>query len=152
LYDVPSSMGSSQRPGRAFEAATIKRGDPIVNFFGGSCHGTDSKYSGFLPISPPALGRCHFTQVTLKMLIQEAYDFRGPNADDLTVGGPKWITSERFTIEAKAEEPTTEANMRLMLRTLLQDRFKLKAHSETQELPGYALVIGRNGSKLTPAK
>jgi len=50
--------------------------------------------------------------VTLKMLIQEAYDFRGPNADDMVVAGPKWITSERFTIETKAEEPATVAGMR----------------------------------------
>jgi uncharacterized protein (TIGR03435 family) len=90
-------------------------------------------------------------QVTLKMLIQEGYDFRGPNADDMVLGGPKWITSQRFTIEAKAEQPTTVANMRLMLRSLLQSRFRLKAHTETRDVAGYALVIGSNGPTLTRA-
>src|SRR5262245_18430786 len=150
VFDASRSRAQSQGTALAFEVTTIRPGDPNVNFFGGSCHGTDSKYSGFLPISPPALGRCHFMQVTLKMLIQEAYDFRGPNSNDMVVGGPKWITSQRFTIEGKAEEPTTVTNMRLMLRSLLQSRFKLKAHTETRDLPGYALVIGRSGSKLKP--
>jgi uncharacterized protein (TIGR03435 family) len=145
-------LSIAQKSDLAFEAATIKPGDPAVTFSGGSCHGTDSTYSGALPITPPPLGRCHFRQVTLKMLVQEAYDFRGPNADDMVLGGPSWMTSQRFTIEAKAPEPTTVANMRLMLRSLLRDRFKLKAHTETREFSGYVLVVGRNGSRLEPAK
>lgn len=152
VFNPSATTAQTQNAAPTFEVATIKPGDPNARGFGGSCHGTDSGYSGLIPITPPPLGRCRFSQVTLKMLIQQAYDFRGPNADDMVLGAPGWITSERFTIETKAEKPTSVANMRVMLRALLQDRFKLKAHKETRELPGFLLVTGRNGSKLSPAK
>jgi uncharacterized protein (TIGR03435 family) len=65
--------------------------------------------------------------------------------------GPAWINSEIFDIEAKAESPTTEAQLKLMLQTLLVDRFKLKLHREDREMPVYALVAGKNGVKFPKA-
>jgi uncharacterized protein (TIGR03435 family) len=73
----------------------------------------------------------------------------GPLHDIQVTGGPGWINSDRFDIVAKAEgNPSTDA--RLMLRTLLADRFKLMVHHETRELPVYALVIARRDGKLGP--
>ena len=65
---------------------------------------------------------------------------------------PDWIArgSERFNIEANAADPrgTTEAQLRDMLQSLLIDRFQLKFHRETVEKSGFALVVGKKGSKL----
>ena len=68
------------------------------------------------------------------------------------VGGPAWIDSERYAIEAKADGNASRAQMFLMLQSLLEDRFQLKIHRETRELPVYALVPARGGLKLPPPK
>src|SRR5262249_55565872 len=65
------------------------------------------------------------------------------------IGGPAWIDSDRFDIAAKAEDKANAEEVAEMIRSLLADRFQLKFHRETRELPVYALVVGKNGSKLT---
>jgi uncharacterized protein (TIGR03435 family) len=68
-------------------------------------------------------------------------------------GEPEWPEgAERFDIEAKAEEPAkaTQAQLLLMLQTLLIDRFQLKFHRETVEQAGFVLVVGKNGPKMKP--
>ncbi len=68
-------------------------------------------------------------------------------------GKAKWITSDRFTIDAKAEGPATAEMMRgPMLRGVLEDRFKLKTHWETREVPVYELTVAKGGLKLPAAK
>ena len=73
------------------------------------------------------------------------------------LGGPDWVRSEseRFDITAKAADGTAPLQVQLMLRALLADRFKLKTHHETRDLPIYALVMARQdrrlGSGITPA-
>jgi uncharacterized protein (TIGR03435 family) len=56
-----------------------------------------------------------------------------------------------YDIEARAPESSTDDQIRLMLQALLEDRFKLKVHRETREMPVYKLVIAKNGPKLKPA-
>jgi uncharacterized protein (TIGR03435 family) len=58
-------------------------------------------------------------------------------------GGPKWLDSDRFDIEAAAPNPTkaTEAQLYKMLQQLLADRFHLKVHSDKQPSQGKVLVI-----------
>jgi bla regulator protein blaR1 len=67
---------------------------------------------------------------------------------------PKWVTSQSFVIEAKAPiADATKDQMRLMMQSLLADRFKLAVHFETQELPAFALVPikpGKTGPRLRP--
>ncbi|HEY6465208.1 MAG TPA: TIGR03435 family protein [Candidatus Acidoferrales bacterium] len=58
---------------------------------------------------------------------------------------PKWATTERFAIEARAAAPSTKNQMRLMMQSLLAERFKLAIHFETQEKPVFALVLARSG-------
>ena len=89
------------------------------------------------------------TGVTLKMLIMEAYNARVFQIS----GGPGWIGNERWDIQAKADNVQGRlpaSQLRMMLQTLLEDRFQLKIHSEIKEMPVYALRVGKNGSKLTP--
>jgi uncharacterized protein (TIGR03435 family) len=99
--------------------------------------------------------------VTLKALVQQAYDVR----DFQISGGPGWISADRYDITAKPENASAEAasdprqlsdeqrktfeeQTRLRLQALLADRFQLKIHRETKQLPVYALVVAKNGPKL----
>lgn len=97
-------------------------------------------------------GRFTARNVPLQFLITFAYDVRSHEV----TGGPAWINSDRWDITAKPESrtdfsPEGQVKARTMVRALLADRFQLVIHRETKELPIYALVIGKNGSKLTPS-
>jgi uncharacterized protein (TIGR03435 family) len=59
------------------------------------------------------------------------------------------LTQDRFEIQATTAEASTDDRFRLMVQTLLADRFHLRLHRETRELPVYVLVTGKNGPKLT---
>ena len=84
---------------------------------------------------------------TLGGLIEYAYELTAPQI----VGGPEWIRSSRFAIDAKAAGTPSRAEMRLMVRALLAQRFNLKTHSETRELPVYILERVRPNGPLGPA-
>ena len=74
----------------------------------------------------------------------------GNNRPRVEFGGveaPVVISSEDFMV-AKVPEGATKEQFRLMLQNLLAERFKLKAHRETKELPIYELVVGKNGPKF----
>jgi uncharacterized protein (TIGR03435 family) len=99
------------------------------------------------------------TNTSLKNLIQNAYGVLSYQI----VGGPDWLNSERYVIEAKMDATTADALQKLspddrnlarqqMLRALLVDRLKLTIHRETRELPVYFLVIAKNGPKIHEAK
>ncbi len=95
---------------------------------------------------------------TLKGLIQMAYiAFASgvrvtPNRVEIE-GGPKWINSERYNIKAKAEGVISQVMMHgPMLQSLLEDRFKVKVHHETREVPIYILSVTKGGPKLQPFK
>src|ERR1700689_3284016 len=55
------------------------------------------------------------------------------------VSGPDWTLSTRFDITAKASSPVPEDQLRLMLQSLLKDRFKLEVHRQVKDISGYAL-------------
>ena len=101
-------------------------------------------------------GRFVATNAPLKLMIADAFLGAQPLAPSRVLGGPEWIDSARYDINAKASkefEPTPGGpprEMLLMLRSLLEERFKLKAHRETRELPVYELVVARADGKLGP--
>jgi uncharacterized protein (TIGR03435 family) len=131
---VVSLAAQSQTP-TAFEVASIK---PVVG-------------------EPPLGGggtapdRYDDPDTTLHFLIRVAYDL----FDYQVVGGPEWMDSKRWAVSARAPVPMNRVQMRPLLRNLLEDRFALKAHLETRELPTYELVMARSdrrlGPKITPA-
>lgn len=67
------------------------------------------------------------------------------------ISGPDWIKTARFDIQAKMPDGATKEQVPDMLRALLEERFKLAIHRETKDEPVYALVVGKNGPKLTPS-
>jgi uncharacterized protein (TIGR03435 family) len=80
---------------------------------------------------------------TLSQFIQWAY-----NVQAFQVSGPSWIDSERYDISAKAPGPAPKDQLRVMLRGLLQERFRLALRSETKDLSGYVLLVAKGGPKL----
>jgi uncharacterized protein (TIGR03435 family) len=69
------------------------------------------------------------------------------------VGGPAWINSESYNINAKAQgNASKEMMLGPMLQALLVDRFGLKVHRETRIVPAYALTVAKSGPKLQRAK
>lgn len=94
----------------------------------------------------PDPGRLSVTNLPLKTIIQWAYV---DDMDDYRIsGGPSWIESERFDIEGTAPNPVARDQLRLMLQTLLEDRFKLAARRETKDLPVFSLAIAKKGPRL----
>jgi uncharacterized protein (TIGR03435 family) len=89
-------------------------------------------------------GRIAATAISLKDLITFANDMD----DNMVVGGEKWLDTERFDIAAKAAPNTSESELRPMLRTLLEQRFKMKVHKENQPVPVYALTLPKKSPKL----
>lgn len=84
----------------------------------------------------------------LRTLVQYAY---GVQAFQVA-GGPEPLMTARYQIEAKADGHASRARMFAMLQSLLEDRFQLKIHRETRDLPVYALVAAPGGLKLPAPK
>jgi uncharacterized protein (TIGR03435 family) len=105
-------------------------------------------------------GRVHLDCMTLggdHGLIRDAYGkFANGRINAYWVplpveGGPPWVTSDPYTIEAKAEGTPSAAMMRgPMLQALLEDRFQLKVHRETRPVPVYDLTVAKGGPTLKP--
>jgi len=68
-------------------------------------------------------------------------------------GGPSWIYSERYTVEAKADgAPNRRTVMGPMLQALLEERFHLRVHQDTEQIGEYALTLAKGGPKLQRLK
>lgn len=94
------------------------------------------------------------TNVSAKLLIQVAYGIR----EDLISGAPGWADTARFDFEAKVAgadvddlKKLSSEQRRSMLQPALADRFRLKVHNETKQLPVFELVLAKSGSKLKEA-
>ena len=85
--------------------------------------------------------------VNLKLLIASAYGL-----EVCQLVGPGWITTESYNVVAKTSGAASDEQLRLMLQRLLVDRFKLKSHRETKELPVYWLIVADGGPKLRGPK
>lgn len=134
-----------------FEVASVKSSASHDAGMRGGCRGIDSKRNNGDGADTP-LGRCVITDGRLSHLIAMAYGLAGVgfirNAPDWVISG-----SERFTIEARAEDPerATEQQLLQMLQALLENRFKLKYHREQRETSGFALLAAKGGWKLVSA-
>jgi len=85
---------------------------------------------------------------TLQILMQHAY---GVQAFQV-VGGPGWLSTDRYEIDATAGAAVRRDQLSLMLQSLLEDRFRLKTHRDIKELPVYALLSDRGGFRLPPPR
>lgn len=122
-----------QTPGArpTFEAASVKPNTSGSN--SSSTHGSK--------------GQLVAVNQSMHQLVERAYNVK---AFQLT--GPDWMDNVRFDVIAKYPENSTNEDRLVMMRTLLEDRFKLVAHTDTKEMPGYALVIVKGGLKIKPVE
>ena len=93
----------------------------------------------------PVTDRFDWFDVTLAMLIRDAYGL----FDSQVIGGPDWMRSKRWDVSAKAAALAPD-DARELVRRLVEDRFALKAHTETREMPIYNLVLARSDRTLGP--
>jgi bla regulator protein blaR1 len=130
----------------SFEVATIKPSQPGA--------------TGIRAFGPKGADRFLAMNVTVKDLIDFAYTI---DDDRQVVGLSGWMISKRYDIDAKVGDVEVAAMSKLahlrmmdpyrfMQQSLLADRFKLKVHFETRELPIYALVVAKGGPKLKASK
>ena len=90
------------------------------------------------------------TNETLWRVIGEAHAAPQPLPRFRIVGGPDWIDSERFDITGVSQFELTGHQARLMLQSLLAERFKLVVHTETRQLPSFELRLARADGTLGP--
>jgi uncharacterized protein (TIGR03435 family) len=122
---------AQQAPQPSFEVASVKR-----NTSGGDW----DTHSG-----PPESAGFRANNMTLKMLIKIAYRVK----DSQISGGPGWIDSDRYDIAARLAENNLSADRsRLMLQTLLEERFRLALRREMRTIPVYALIASSGGLQL----
>lgn len=83
---------------------------------------------------------------SINCMIRVAYRMK----PEQIVGGPAWLDSDRYDLDAKAERPSSADELHTMLMNLLVDRMHLQFRLEKREMRMYGLTIDRSGSKLTP--
>ncbi len=123
---------SADRP--KFEVASVKE--------------TPDKVMNYARVTPRPGGRLQAENLSARALIRIAYSLQ----EFQIVGGPEWLRNVGFNVEAKAASDTSREQLMLMLQPLLEERFQLKYHRETRELPVYVLTVARSGSKLSAPK
>ena len=165
---VPAAAPSAQE----FEEASIRQCDP--NNLPPTPEGMRGGGANSFQMTP---GRTHALCMTLATLIRTAYGYgpagleflqaggRNPGLafnnvyglgveDGVRVrGGPDWVCKDRFTIDATTQGPSDPATMQgPMLRALLEGRFQLKTHIDTEQVPAFALTVAKGGLKIKPVQ
>jgi len=133
----------------AFDVVSVKQdtADPSL-----------STVSSNFPLGPGAVyapngGLLSARNFPLFAYIAFAYKVTSYQMQSLRATLPKWVITDRFDIQARAEGNPSKDQMRLMMQSLLADRFKMTMHRETRQLPVFALVLdkpGKLGPKLQP--
>jgi len=129
------AFGQSPTVSKEFDVVSVKPSAP-------------DEHNSFMSQRLPG-GNLRLIGLPLRMMIMRAYDVKAFQVS----GGPDWVRTDRWDVLAKAEgveDRLTPAQERPMLQALLRNRFQLKVHIETKEMPVYALAVDRSESKLTP--
>jgi uncharacterized protein (TIGR03435 family) len=135
-----SALLFAQTPAKpAFEVASVKRSAPLPTLMA-------QIRSGTVRPGMTVSGNRFDCQMSLDSLIASAYRIKRDQ-----IAGPDWLSSQRLEIHATIPEGTSKDQVPEMIQTLLEERFKLKAHIENKEQPVYALVVSKEGSKLMNA-
>ena len=122
----------------SFEVVSIKPSAPpnVGRFYVGTRGGPGT--------SDP--GRMTFSYVTVARLISQAFDIY-----PFQLSCPDWLNTERFDVIAKVRDGATKEQIPILLQNLLADRFKLKVHLETRDMPILELSVAKGGPKLKAA-
>ena len=127
LLGAPLVRGQSVQP--RFEAAAIRR-----NTAGAGGPELITEEGGMLSVR----------NFSVRTLVRLGWHLREVEV----LGGPAWMDSEGYDVQAKGNPSATDAQLRLMVQALLAERFQLVIHREMRELPVYAMIVGKNGPKI----
>lgn len=138
---VASCCGSAQSvgPSLIFDVASVK----IVGATETSAGAKKSEVGPVQATANPV--RFSRRNATLASLLLTAYGLIRPQQ----LIGPDWLTSERYEIDARSPEGTTPEQQSVMLQNLLAERFRVRVHRESREMPVYELVVAKRGPKLS---
>lgn len=131
IFVAALAFGQAAVPKLEFEVASVRQSQPS---------GLNRVDAGLRLDGSQA----HFGSLTLKDYIAMAHRVTASR-----VTGPDWISSQRFDISAKLPDGGTRDQIPEMLQSLLADRFQLKFHHETKDLPAYVLILGKSPLKIT---
>jgi uncharacterized protein (TIGR03435 family) len=132
LLQATWCFGQTTAPAPAFEVASVKVSKAPPG-------GSDSDST---------VGSIRMRNFTLRRCIQLAYNVK----ESQVLGGPKWLDSDRYDIDAKSAAAARDRELMMMLQTLLAERFQLALHRESKTYPGYALVVSKAGLKMHAAE
>jgi len=138
LFAVVPQLAQTPSPKPSFDVISIKPTPPGARGGGGGVRG--DKYT--------------LSNIALELLVRLAYQppsTGGPAPQLQIIGAPPWVGSERYDVQATADcsgGVISREQMQLMVRSLVEDRFQVKAHMETRELPIYNLVVAKDGPKI----
>ena len=137
----PPMIQAQSQPELKFDVASVKanttdeRGGLNIPLLGDLYTPTGGVFSG--------------KNIWLLTYIYFAFNLTGNQMQALLPHLPEWVINDRFDIEGRAEGNPTKAQMRMMVKSLLEDRFKLASHYETQQLPVFAAMLAKPG-KIGP--
>jgi uncharacterized protein (TIGR03435 family) len=126
-------LSSQQLP--QFDVASVREASAPVGVEGGGREKVE--------VTPKSVW---LRNATLSFCIQWAYGIRF-----YQVSGPRWLSEARYEILAKTQEPRSQNELRLMMRALLADRFKLVLEHDRQPRPVYSLVLGKGQPQFQKA-
>ena len=135
---LPLLSQTTPKPKLSFDVISIKPSAPGPGIRGGGARGDRYSVNG----------------ATLRMLVQNAYqkiNATGPPTEVRIVGGPSWMDSDRYDVQATADcsgGVLSREQLQQMIQSMLESRFQFKAHKETRELPIYNLIVTKDGPKL----
>jgi uncharacterized protein (TIGR03435 family) len=135
--------------GPRFEVASIRRGCP-------GSEGSNGPPASWIDQRIP--GRLSFCAILVNLIDSAYFHYAGGHLNVLPIrpphiGDPAWFESDKYMLNAKAAgNPSQEMMRGPMLQALLEERFKLKVHWETKEVPVYTLTVAKGGAKLQPFK
>jgi len=135
-----SAQDPAATPAAAFDVASVKPSNPNPD--------PANPLSQIALMLPQPGGRFTATNTPLRMLIMAAYELK---QDAQLAGGPPALLAAKYDITARTVTATLGMKeLPGLLRSLLADRFKLKMHTESRELPIYDLVLARSDGRLGP--
>jgi uncharacterized protein (TIGR03435 family) len=131
-------LSASAQP--RFEVASVKpaSSDAVQSSMNGG-----PMPAGPFNVSGKDPGRITWSNMGLTRMIQVAYDFPADR-----ISGPDWLDAEHFNILATVPLGTSVNDFKLMVQSLLAERFKLAVHRGTKDISGYVLEVGKTGAKI----
>jgi uncharacterized protein (TIGR03435 family) len=132
LFIITNLFAQGAKP--RFDVASVRPAEPMSGA---------ELFSGGASVRSPGVFR---RRDTLQSLLLFAYDILPVQL----VGAPAWVSRDNFSIEARYRDDSTPAEIRLMLQSLLEDRFMLRSHIEPREMDHLALVRAHREGTLGP--